>query len=119
MCLLDAVKFDEHGLVLAVTQDAATGKVLMAAWMNRDTLIETIETGVMVYYSRSRRTRWLKGEISGHIQKVRELYIDCDGDSLLFIVDQTGAACHENYFSCFFRKNVDGEWHTIAEKIVE
>jgi phosphoribosyl-AMP cyclohydrolase len=91
--------------------------VLMMAWMNRETLLETVEKGVMVYYSRSRKKRWLKGESSGHVQKVREIYLDCDGDTLLFKVDQTGAACHENYFSCFFRKETGGAWRIVREKI--
>ncbi|MDR2578087.1 MAG: phosphoribosyl-AMP cyclohydrolase [Chitinispirillales bacterium] len=117
MSLLDIVKFDDKGLATAVAQDFATNQVLMIAYMNRDSLAETLETGEMVYWSRSRQKRWKKGESSGHVQRVREVYIDCDGDALLFKVDQTGAACHENYFSCFFRKNVDGEWKIIADKV--
>jgi len=115
--LLDAVKFDDRGLVSAIAQDFATNGVLMLAYMNRDTLAETLETGSMVYWSRSRQQRWKKGETSGHVQKVREVYIDCDGDALLFKIDQSGAACHENYFSCFFRQNVGGGWKVIAEKM--
>jgi phosphoribosyl-AMP cyclohydrolase len=117
MDLLDLVKFDEKGLVTAVAQDAKSGEVLMVAYMNRETLAETLVKGVMVYYSRSRRARWMKGETSGHIQNVREVYLDCDGDTLLFKIDQTGAACHENYFSCFFRKNAGGKWLTVKDKI--
>jgi len=116
MDLLDSVKFDEKGLVTAVAQDFRSGEVLMVAFMNRETLAETMEKGVMVYFSRSRRSRWMKGESSGHTQKVREIYLDCDGDTLLFKIDQTGAACHENYFSCFFRKNVGGKWQVVKEK---
>jgi phosphoribosyl-AMP cyclohydrolase len=116
MELIDAVKFDEKGLVTAVAQDHATGEVLMVAYMNRDTLAETLADGRMVYFSRSRRARWKKGETSGHVQRVREVYLDCDGDTLLFKVDQTVAACHENYFSCFFRKNIDGKWQVVREK---
>jgi phosphoribosyl-AMP cyclohydrolase len=119
MNLLEAVKFNDLGLVPAVAQDAATGDVLMVAYMNRETLTETLDKGVMVYYSRSRRKRWMKGETSGHVQRVREVYIDCDGDTLLFKVDQTGAACHENYFSCFFRRNVNGSWLVVREKAIE
>jgi len=115
--LLDAVKFDDRGLVTAIAQDFATNDVLMLAYMNRDTLSETLETGDMVYWSRSRQKRWKKGETSGHVQKVRAVYIDCDGDALLFKIDQSVAACHENYFSCFFRQNVDGVWKIIAEKM--
>jgi phosphoribosyl-AMP cyclohydrolase len=117
MDLLSLVKFDDKGLVPAIAQDLSTGEVLMLAYMNRDTLAETLEQGVMVYYSRSRSKRWFKGESSGHIQKVREVYLDCDGDTLLFKVDQTGAACHENYFSCFFRQRIDGNWRIVKEKI--
>ncbi len=117
MNILDFVKFDDKGLVTAVAQDNASGRVLMVAYMNRDTLAETLEKGVMVYFSRSRRKRWLKGQTSGHIQKVCEVYIDCDGDALLFKVEQAGAACHENYFSCFFRKYDKNEWRIIDSKI--
>ncbi|MDR3012594.1 MAG: phosphoribosyl-AMP cyclohydrolase [Chitinispirillales bacterium] len=117
MDLIDAVKFDGGGLVTAIAQNYATDQVLMVAYMNRETLTETLESGDMVYWSRSRQTRWKKGETSGHVQKVREVYIDCDGDALLFKVDQTSAACHENYFSCFFKQNVGGEWKIVAEKI--
>lgn len=117
MSLLDIVKFDDKGLVSAIAQDHETNQVLMLAYMNKDTLAETLETGDMVYFSRSRQKRWKKGETSGHVQKVREVYIDCDGDALLFKVDQTSAACHENYFSCFFRQNVNNEWKIIAEKV--
>jgi phosphoribosyl-AMP cyclohydrolase len=117
MGLIDIVKFDDRGLVSAIAQDFATGEVLMLAYMNRDSLAETLETGEMVYWSRSRQKRWKKGETSGHTQKVREVYVDCDGDTLLFKVDQAGAACHENYFSCFFRQNVDGDWKIVREKM--
>ena len=115
--LLDIVKFDEKGLVTAVAQDFTTNEVLMLAYMNRESLAETLESGDMVYWSRSRQKRWKKGETSGHVQKVREVYIDCDGDALLFKIDQTGAACHENYPSCFFRKKENGEWKIIATKM--
>jgi phosphoribosyl-AMP cyclohydrolase len=117
MNLLDAVKFDEKGLVSAIAQDYNTSEVLMLAYMNQETLAETLEKGVMVYFSRSRQKRWFKGETSGHVQKVREVYIDCDGDALLFKIDQTGAACHENYFSCFFRRNIEGTWQVVKQKI--
>jgi phosphoribosyl-AMP cyclohydrolase len=119
MSLLDAVKFDEKGLVTAIAQDFNTGEVLMLAYMNRDTLTETLEKGVMVYFSRSRQKRWFKGETSGHVQKVREVYIDCDGDALLFKIEQTGAACHENYYSCFFRSREQDKWKIVKEKVEE
>jgi phosphoribosyl-AMP cyclohydrolase len=116
MTLLDKVKFDEKGLVTAVVQDAETGKVLMIAYMNIDTLEETLESGKMVYFSRSRKKRWLKGETSGHFQTVKEVYIDCDGDALLFKISQSGVACHEGYMSCFFRKRDGQEWKIFETK---
>jgi len=119
MKLLDSVKFDEKGLVSAIAQDFSTGEVLMLAYMNRETLSETLEKGVMVYFSRSRQKRWFKGETSGHVQKVREVYVDCDGDALLLKVEQTGAACHENYYSCFFRRRDDDQWRIELTKIEE
>lgn len=117
MQLIDAVNFNCNGLIAAIVQDFHTNEVLMMAYMNRDTLIETLEKGVMVYYSRSRQKRWFKGETSGHIQKVHEVFIDCDCDTLLFKVEQTGAACHENYYSCFFRKNENNCWKIVRNKI--
>lgn len=117
--LVEDVKFDDRGLVTAIAQDARSGEVLMVAYMNRETLSETLETGTMVYWSRSRQKRWLKGETSGHVQKVREVYIDCDGDALLFTIEQTGGACHKGYVSCFFRKRQDSRWETVGKKIEE
>ena len=117
MKLIDSIKFDDKGLVTAIAQDADTKEVLMIAYMNRETLEETLATGKMVYYSRSRKKRWLKGETSGHFQTVRDdVRIDCDGDALLFTIDQTGAACHEGYFSCFFRKKSGDEWIVCGRK---
>jgi phosphoribosyl-AMP cyclohydrolase len=116
MNLLDCIKFDDKGLVTAIAQDAGTKDVLMIAYMNRETLEETLATGRMVYFSRSRMKRWLKGETSGHFQTVRDVRIDCDGDALLFTIDQTGAACHEGYFSCFFRKKSGNEWIVCGRK---
>jgi phosphoribosyl-AMP cyclohydrolase len=115
--LLDSVKFDEKGLVAAIAQDAETGEVLMIAYMNRETLAETLRTGSMVYFSRSRGKRWLKGETSGHIQTVHSVYIDCDGDALLFKISQKGCACHEGYFSCFFRQKTDDSWAIVKKKL--
>jgi phosphoribosyl-AMP cyclohydrolase len=117
MDLLNTIKFDANGLVMAIAQDATTKQILMVAYMNRDTLEETLSTGKMVYYSRSRKKRWLKGETSGHFQTVREVYIDCDGDALVFMIDQTGAACHEGYASCFFRKRDADSWEIVARKL--
>jgi len=116
MSLVDKIKFDANGLVTAVAQDAATNRVLMLAYMTRETLEETLSTGKMVYFSRSRKKRWLKGETSGHFQTVREVHVDCDGDALLFLIDQEGVACHEGYRSCFFRKRIDNEWTVIDAK---
>jgi phosphoribosyl-AMP cyclohydrolase len=116
MNIIDSVKFDDKGLVTAIAQDDKTGEVLMLAYMNKETLAETIENGKMVYFSRSRKKRWLKGETSGHFQTVKSMYIDCDGDALLFKIDQDGAACHEGYFSCFFRKKETDGWKIVGIK---
>ncbi len=116
MNILDAVKFNERGLVLAIAQDAESNAVLMVAYMTRETLAETLQTGRMVYYSRSRQQRWCKGETSGHFQTVKGVFIDCDGDALLFKVDQQGVACHEGYFSCFFRARNHDEWTIVGRK---
>ncbi len=98
---IDNVKFDEKGLVPVVTQDIKTGTVLMLAYMNEEALKMTLDTGCAVYFSRSRQTLWKKGESSGHVQKVRAIHYDCDGDSLLMLVEQTGPACHTGEYSCF------------------
>ncbi len=100
---LDQVKYNEQGLVPAVIQDVHTGKVLMLAWMNKESLKKTIETGRTWFYSRSRQSLWNKGESSGHFQDVAAAYYDCDEDSLLFQVSQTGVACHTGEYSCFYR----------------
>jgi phosphoribosyl-AMP cyclohydrolase len=100
---LPELTFNDAGLIAAIAQDTG-GKVLMMAWMNRETLTETLETGRMVYWSRSRNERWAKGDTSGDIQLVKEAYFDCDADVLLFVVDQQGqGACHTGEYSCFFR----------------
>jgi len=98
------VKFDAQGLVTAVAQDAKDGRVLMVAWMNRDALTRTLTTRDVTYWSRSRSELWRKGETSGHTQRLVEAWIDCDGDTLLLMVDQTGAACHTGKPTCFFRQ---------------
>ncbi len=98
------VSFNEDGLVPVIAQSAATGEVLMMAWMNRETLEQTLATGEITYWSRSRRQIWRKGETSGHTQRLVEAWIDCDGDTLLLKVDQTGPACHTGAPSCFYRK---------------
>ena len=101
---LTAVSFNADGLVAAVAQDHKTGELLMFAWMNAESLRLTLETGDVTYWSRSRGELWRKGATSGHTQKLVEAYIDCDGDALLFKVEQTGAACHTGNRSCFYRK---------------
>ena len=101
--LLDIVRFDEAGLVPAIAQQHDTGEVLMMAWMNREALRETLDTGRVCYWSRSRAALWRKGERSGQTQRLVELRVDCDGDTLLLRVDQTGVACHTGRRSCFYR----------------
>ena len=111
MSFLDEVPWNEHGLIAAVTQDASTGRVLTVAWMNRDALKATAESGEAVYWSRSRQKLWRKGEESGHVQKVLELRLDCDADALLLKVEQVGGiACHTGRESCFYRKLENGAW---------
>ncbi len=108
------------GLLPAIAQDSQTGEVLMLAWMNAESFVETLATGRAVYFSRSRNRLWRKGEESGHIQQVEEIYIDCDADTILLKVRQTGPACHEGYRSCFFRRrNTDGTFETVAERLVD
>ena len=118
---LSLVKFNEAGLVPVIAQDAANGEVLMMAWMNRETLQKTVETGLMHYWSRSRKKVWLKGETSGHTQKVKEIRFDCDADTLLVKIEQKGGACHEGYRSCFFRVVRDGgkKIEVSGEKLFE
>ena len=111
MSWLDEVPWNEHGLVAAIAQDAASGKVLTLAWMNREALAETAQTGHAVYWSRSRNKLWRKGEESGHVQKVKELRLDCDADAVLVQVEQAGGiACHTGRERCFFRKLENGKW---------
>jgi phosphoribosyl-AMP cyclohydrolase len=102
MSFYDKLKF-ENGLIPAIIQEQTTGRVLMMAWMNRASLEKTIETGKTHFWSRSRQKFWMKGESSGHVQSVKDISFDCDGDTLLIQVEQVGAACHEGYKSCFFR----------------
>ncbi|MDX1950906.1 MAG: phosphoribosyl-AMP cyclohydrolase [Verrucomicrobiota bacterium] len=103
MSFIDSLKFNSDGLIPAIVQEQSSGRVLMMAWMNRASLEKTVETGKTVFWSRSRQKFWIKGETSGHFQIVKDLAFDCDGDTLLVQVEQTGAACHEGYKSCFFR----------------
>ncbi len=118
MALLDEIRFDAAGLVAAVTQQHDTGEVLMLAWMNRDAVAETLETGRVCYWSRSRGALWRKGETSGQTQRLVELRVDCDGDALLLRVDQHGVACHTGHRSCFFRAAQDGALVETAAALV-
>ncbi len=100
---LDGLKFDSNGLIPCIAQDHETGQVLMMAWMNREAVARTVATGEMTYWSRSRQEFWIKGKTSGHTQKLIRLSVDCDQDALLAQIEQVGAACHENFRSCFYR----------------
>ena len=108
---LDRVAWNADGLVPAVAQDAASGEVLMVAWMNRDSLARTVESGEATYWSRSRRALWKKGETSGHVQKVVEIRLDCDADTLLLRIESVGGvACHTGRRRCFFNRLEAGRW---------
>jgi phosphoribosyl-AMP cyclohydrolase len=111
-----AVDFGEDGLVPAIAQDADSGEVLMLAYVSPEALARTRETGEAHYYSRSRAALWHKGGTSGHTQTVEEVRVDCDGDTLLYLVDQAGGACHTGHRSCFYR-TVDGE--TVGERVFD
>lgn len=114
MSWLNEVVWDDHGLVPVIAQDAQSGEVLMFAWMNREALERTMTTGEAVYWSRSRRKLWHKGEESGHIQKVVEIRADCDRDVILLKVEQSGGiACHTGRRSCFFHRLEDGAWREV------
>ncbi|MGA9779468.1 MAG: phosphoribosyl-AMP cyclohydrolase [Limisphaerales bacterium] len=120
MDFYDKLKFDANGLIPAIIQEQQTGRVLMMAWMNRASLEKTLETGRTHFWSRSRQKFWMKGETSGHVQSVKDIAFDCDGDVLLIQVGQTGAACHEGYQSCFFRSvEKDGKSVRITEAQIE
>lgn len=106
--MINNIKFDDKGLVPAIIQDCTTGKVLMMAYMNEEALEKTLTTGYTWFYSRSRESLWQKGESSGNVQKVREIRYDCDADTVLVLVEPTGAACHTGHYSCFYR-NSDNE----------
>lgn len=111
---LAEVRFDTDGLVPVIAQDAASGRVLMVAWANREALAETVQTQRAVYWSRSRGRLWRKGEESGHTQQVSEIRLDCDGDVVLYAVSQAGGiACHTGRESCFYRRLADGHWNAV------
>jgi phosphoribosyl-AMP cyclohydrolase len=116
--VIDEVRFDAQGLVPVIAQQHDTGEVLMLAWMNKEALAQTRASGQVCYYSRSRQALWRKGETSGQVQRLIELRIDCDGDALLLLVDQTGVACHTGHRSCFFRSEREKQLVEIAEKLV-
>lgn len=116
--VLAAIRFDRAGLVPAVAQQHDSGEVLMLAWMNREAVAETLATGRVCYFSRSRGGLWRKGETSGQVQQLRELRVDCDGDTLLLVVEQEGVACHTGRRSCFFRAVRDGKLVEIAAPLV-
>ena len=103
------LRYDAHGLIPAVAQDHATGEVLMMAWMNAEAVARTLATGRVTYWSRSRAAFWVKGETSGHVQRLVEMRVDCDRDCLLLLVEQTGPACHTNRRSCFYTAVHGGE----------
>ncbi len=114
------LKYDAAGLIPAVCVDAETKQVLMVAYMNADSLRDTVKTGKTHFWSRSRKKYWMKGESSGHTQEVRAIYTDCDKDTLVIEVTQHGAACHEGYYSCFYRKLTEaGDWQVVAEKLFD
>ena len=115
---VEAMKWDSAGLMPAVVQDTC-GEVLMVAYMNRQALAETIDTGYGTYYSRSRQTMWRKGESSGNRQRVLEVRVDCDLDCIVLKVEQTGGACHTGYYSCFYRKIADGQIVITEEPVFD
>lgn len=113
MKLLQDIRWNDHGLVAAIAQDWQSGEVLMMAWMDREALELTIRESRAIYWSRSRQALWRKGEESGNVQRLRELRLDCDGDTVLMKVEQLGGiACHTGRRSCFYRRLEDGEWRT-------
>ncbi len=117
---LENLKYDANGMIGTIIQDFATGEVLMFAFMNRESLQLTIDTGKTHFYSRSRAKLWLKGETSGHIQTVKSIATDCDKDVLLIKVEQAGAACHDGYYSCFYRQYERGkDWAIVGNKVFD
>ena len=117
--LLDAISFNDDGLVAAIAQQHDTGEVLMMAWMNRDAVTETVSTGRGCYFSRSRGKLWRKGESSNQVQTLVDFRIDCDGDTILLKVDQDGVACHTGRRDCFYRAWREGELKTIADVLID
>jgi phosphoribosyl-AMP cyclohydrolase len=119
MSFINNLKFNEQGLIPAIIQEEGTGRVLMMAWMNVDSIRSTIETGKTHFWSRSRQKYWMKGESSGNTQQVKDVAYDCDADTLLIQVEQIGAACHEGYKSCFFTSVKEGEPEIAEERLID
>lgn len=117
--LIEAIRWDPDGLVPAVVQQRDSGLVLMLAWMNRDAVEATLATGEAHYYSRSRQAQWRKGESSGQVQRIKEIRLDCDGDALLLVVEQTGVACHTGRRSCWFNTVRDGRIAVLSEPEID
>jgi phosphoribosyl-AMP cyclohydrolase len=117
--LLERIVFDKDGLIPAIAQQHDSGEVLMLAWMNHDSIVETATTGQVCYWSRTRGTLWRKGETSGQVQRLVELRLDCDGDAILLQVDQAGVACHTGRRNCFFTALRGDKLETIAEVLVD
>ena len=116
---LSEVNFSDLGLITAIAQDASSGRILMVAWMNEQSLLETVASGYAVYWSRTRQALWRKGEESGHLQEIQEIRLDCDGDVLTLKVNQVGGiTCHTGRESCFFRVLKDGQWH-YADPVIK
>ena len=114
------LKYDASGLIPAVIVDAQSRQELMVAYMNDQALLSTIRTGRTHFWSRSRKKYWMKGEESGHVQQVKAIHTDCDMDTVVIEVEQTGAACHDGYFSCFYRRlSPAGQWEVVAQKVFD
>lgn len=118
--IIKKIKFNKDGLVPAIAQDIDSGEVVMVAYMNKESLLKTLAEKKACYYSRSRDKQWIKGEQSGHTQEVKQVLVDCDADTVLLKIKQNGGACHEGYFSCFFREITDdGELNITREKMFD
>ena len=119
MSFFDKLKFNDDGLIPAIIQEEGSGRVLMMAWMNADSIGDTLKTGKTHFWSRSRQKYWMKGESSGNTQQVKDVAYDCDADTLLIQVEQIGAACHEGYKSCFFTSVKEGESEITEERLID
>lgn len=116
---MEGIKFDAKGLVPVVVQDEKTRDVVMVAYMNEESYNLTVQTGKAHYWSRSRNQLWLKGETSGHFQIVKGIYLDCDNDTILLVIDQKTAACHTGHWSCFYRLRTNEGWKEVGEKVFD